>query len=293
MEPDNVKLRDIKPALAGYIRDAQALLRMSPVPDDRAVHDIRVLMKRCRAVMRLISNQIDEDSFKRNYEAFRETGRVLSTWRDTSVHRKTLKDLKKNHPRLFASLHENEKLEALMKKSLLPSEPSPETRKDMQAIEAMLNKTGFRIRFQKMDNIDPKLLIKELENTYNIVADRYLLSRNNLKPGNIHMFRKKAKDFLYQLWFFRALNPSVLKAVEKKLDAMTQNLGKYNDLSQLIATLEYKYSKTMESPAMDELIILIREAQDRYLMRVWPVAYKIFCPGKKLFNVMGFKLLIF
>ena len=135
-------------------------------------------------------------------------------------------------------------------------------------------------------------LLKELENTYNNVVDKYLVCRNNPKPENIHMFRKKSKDFLYQLWFFRALNPSVLKAVEKKLDAMTQNLGKYNDLAQLIVTLEYKYSGTAEPAALDELIILIREAQDRYLMKVWPVAYKIFCPGKKLFNVLGFKLLI-
>jgi CHAD domain-containing protein len=292
MESDNMKLRDIKPALAGYIRDAQALLRMSPVPDDRAVHDIRVLMKKCRAVMRLISSHIDEDSFQRDYEAFRETGRVLSTWRDTSVHRKTLKDLRKNHARLFDSLHENELIEALMKKTLLPAEPSPETRNDLQKIEALLNKAGFRIRFQKIDSMEPKLLLKELENTYNIVVDRYLICRNNPKPENIHLFRKKAKDFLYQLWFFRALNPRVLKAVEKKLDTMTQNLGKYNDLSQLIAALEYKYPGTTESPALDELVILIRKAQDRYLSRVWPVAYKIFCPGKKLFNVMGFRLLM-
>ncbi len=292
MESENVKLRDIKPALAGYIRDTQALAGMSPFPDDRAVHDIRVLMKKCRAVMKLISGQIDEDSFRRNYEAFRETGRVLSTWRDTSVHRKTLKELRKNHSRLFASLHENEKMEVLMKKTLLPAEPSPETRTDLQKIEGMLNKAGFRIRFQKMDNLDPKLLLKELENTYKLVVERYLICRNNPKPENIHLFRKKSKDFLYQLWFFRALNPPVIKAVEKKLDAMTQNLGKYNDLAQLIATLEYKYSGNAESPAMDELVILIREAQDRYLLKVWPVAYKIFCPGKKLYNVLGFRILM-
>ncbi len=292
MESGNVKLREIKPALAGYIRDAQALLRMSPVPDDRAVHDIRVLMKKCRAVMRLISSQIDEGSFKRDYEAFRETGRVLSRWRDTSVHRKTLKDLRKNHARLFDSLHENEMIEALLKKTLLPLEPSPETRNDLQKIEALLNKAGFRIRFQKTDNMDPKLLLKELENTYNIVVDRYLICRNNTKPENIHLFRKKAKDFLYQLWFFRALNPRALKAVEKKLDTMTQNLGKYNDLSQLIAALDYKYSGAAESSAMDELVILIRNAQDRYLLKVWPVAYKIFCPGKELFSVLGFRILM-
>ncbi|MCX6335099.1 MAG: CHAD domain-containing protein [Bacteroidia bacterium] len=292
MEPDYVKLREIKPVLAGYIREAQGLLRQSPVPDDKAVHDVRVLMKKCRAVMRLIISQIEKESFQRNYDAFRETGRLLSSWRETSVHRKTLKELKKNHSKLFASLNENEKLALLMRKADIPAEPSPEIKIDLEKIEELLNKAGFRLRFQKMDNMDAKLLLKELENSYNIVVDKYLICRNSPKPANLHMFRKKAKDFLYQLWFFRPLNPAIVKSLEKKLDAMTQNLGKYNDLSQLVATLEYKYSGPGETPAMDELIILVREAQDNYLSKAWPVAYKVFCPGKKLVNILGFRLLM-
>jgi CHAD domain-containing protein len=292
MEPDFVKLKEIKPALAGYIREAQGLFRLLPMPDDRAVHDVRVLMKRSRAVMRLIASQIDNDSFKRDYEAFRETGRMLSLWRETSVHRKTLKELKKYHPRLFASLKGNAKLDILMNKPFLPAQAPPEIRTDIDKIEGMLNKAGFRLRFQKMDNLNQNLLLKELENSYDIVADRYLICRNNSIPANLHMFRKKAKDLLYQLWFFRPLNPSTVKSLEKKLDAMTQNLGKYNDLVQLVAALEYKYTGTKDSPAMDELIILIREAQDRYLSKVWPVAYKIFCPGKKFVNILGFRILM-
>jgi CHAD domain-containing protein len=291
MEPDYVKLREIKPVLAGYLRETQALLRQSPKPDDKAVHDVRVLMKKCRAVLRLISSQIDKKTFDRDYEAYRETGRLLCSWRETSVHRKTLKDLKKNHSKLFASLQGNEKLEALMQKFEVPPEPSSQVNSDLLKIEELLSKAGFRLRFLKLDNIDPKVLLAELENSYKIVVDKYLICRNNPKPANLHMFRKKAKDFLYQLWFFRPLNPEVLKSLEKKLDTMTQNLGKSNDLSQLIATLEYKYSGTANSPSMDELIIIIREAQDNYLSKVWPVAYKVFCPGKKLANVLGYKIL--
>ncbi|MCU0461689.1 MAG: CHAD domain-containing protein [Bacteroidales bacterium] len=235
MEPDYVKLREIKPVLAGYIREAQGLLMQSPMPDDRAVHDVRVLMKKCRAVMRLISSQVDEKTYGRDYEAYRETGRLLCSWRETSVHRKTLKELKKNHARLFSSLHGNEKLEALMKKIEIPAEPSAQVKGDLVKIEELLNKAGFRLRFLKLDNIDPKRLLAELENTYNIVIDKYMICRNSPKPANLHMFRKKAKDFLYQLWFFRPLNPGVIKSLEKKLDAMTQNLGKNNDLSQLVA----------------------------------------------------------
>ncbi len=149
-----------------------------------------------------------------------------------------------------------------------------------------------RIRFQTMNRIDPQLLIKELELTYKNVVDIYLKCRNSTKSDNLHEFRKKSKDFLYQLYFFRPLNPSVVKALEKKLDGMTQNLGKFNDLTQLVKTLGYKYPDNANLPAMDELIVKIREGQDGYLAKVWPSAYKIFCPGQKLVNVLGFRLLV-
>jgi CHAD domain-containing protein len=163
---------------------------------------------------------------------------------------------------------------------------------DLENINELLNKAGYRLRFQSMDNFDPKVLIRMLDNTYNNVVEKYLVCRNNPKPANLHLFRKRAKDFLYQLWFFRPLNPTIVKALEKKLDAMTQNLGKYNDLAQLVNTIGYKYSVSANSPALDELIIIIREEQDRYLSKVWSVAYKVFCPGQKLVNVLGFRILM-
>jgi CHAD domain-containing protein len=292
MEPDYVKLKDIKPALAGYIRESQRLLGRSPVPDEEVVHDVRVLMKKARAVMRLVVSQIDKDSYEREYGAFREVGRLMCSWRETSVHRKTLKDLKKKKPAVFTLLQGNRKLEDLMKKAALAKEPSQETRSEVAKIDGILNKSGFRIRFRSMDNLDAKQLLNELDNSYGTVVDRYLAARNRMRTGDLHEFRKKAKDFLYQLYFFRPLNPPVVKALEKKLDAITQNLGKCNDLAQLIKVLGYKYSGSAKSPALDELMVVIRQEQDRYLSKVWPLAYKIFCPGQKLVNILGFRILM-
>jgi CHAD domain-containing protein len=292
MEPDYVKLKEIKPVLAGYVREAQLLLRRSPVPDEEAVHDIRVLMKKSRAVMKLISSQIDKQTFDREYAAYREVGRLMCTWREDSVHRKTLKYLKKKKSPLFSLLKDNEKLESLMKKPETIAMPPKDIRDNLEKIEDLLNKTGYRIRFQNMDNLDPKQLLEQLDKSYNIVVDKYLNSRNYTKPENLHEFRKKTKDFLYQLYFFRSLNPTTVKALEKKLDSLTQNLGKYNDLAQLVAILGYKYSGKRKSPALDELVLTIREEQDKYLSRVWPAAYKIFSPGKNLINLLGFRILM-
>jgi CHAD domain-containing protein len=292
MELDYVKLKPLKPALSGYIREAQTMLRKSAVPDDKTVHDIRVLMKKARALLKLAATQLDRESYSRDISALREVGRIMCSWREKSVQRKIIKEFRKKFPDIFSQLNENAMITMLLGKHENITAPTDMDQQALGLIETSLNKTGYRIRFQSMNRMDPQLLIKELENTYNRVSDIYLICRNNPKPVILHELRKKTKDFLYQLSLFRPLNPKVIKLVEKNLDAMAQNLGKYNDISQIIKALDYKYSEGSNPPALDELIIKFREVQDKYLSKVWPVAYRIFCPGQKLLNVIGFKLLV-
>lgn len=291
MEQDIIKLKDIKPALSGYLKESLGLLELSPVPDDRIIHDVRVLMKKSRAVMKLLAGSSDSDFFNREYGTFREVGRILCSWRESSVHRKTLRELKKLHPAVFKQLTGNQKIESLIKKTDPPEKPATEMKDARDKIQELIYKSSFRIRFRTMTDLNPEILLNELEKSYMLTAEKYLISRNSLKPADIHEFRKRAKDFLYQLWFFRPVNPPVIKSLEKKLDTLTQNLGKFNDLDQLIRSLEYKYSADSALPAMDELIILVRKEQDRYISKVWSVAYKIFRPGRQVESVMGFKVL--
>src|SRR5450759_2482912 len=211
MELDYVKLKEIKPALSGYIRESQSLLKLSVVPEENVIHDVRVLMKKSRAVLKLAGPQLDKESYDRDYHTFREVGRIMHLWRETSVHRKTLKELRKEYPGIFSKLRDNEKIAALLRKT----EPDQGLSKEMETrlgqIEDLLNRVQYRIRFQTMNKLDPQILIKELELTYSGIVNIYLTCRNNPKPGSLHEFRKKAKDFLYQLYFFRPLNPSIVK----------------------------------------------------------------------------------
>ena len=291
MDQDFVKLRQIKPAFAGYISEAQKLLEPEFFPDEDTVHDVRVLMKKARAVLRMTSTQLNEAYAAREKIALREVGRIMSAWRDTSVFRKTLKYLSKDHPDIFNKLVNNERIAGLMKKEKAAELPQ-ELMSGLQDIKEILNKSGFRTRFEPMNSFDASKLLIELEVTYNKVVNIYVASRNNLRENDLHEFRKRAKDFLYQLWFFRPLNPSIIKKLEKDLDSLTRNLGKYHDLAQLVSSIEYDYKNEHNDPALNELAIIIRNKQDQYLSKVWPVAYKIFCPGQKLVNILGFKLLV-
>jgi CHAD domain-containing protein len=286
MEPEYIRLKEIKPALADYINASQAMLKKEPVPGDEVIHDVRVIMKKARAALKLVAPQLDKESMARDIIALRTVGRKMCTWRETSVLRKNLKELKKEFPDIFFQLADNEKISLILKKTAPVRETEEVLMAESETIFELLRKCSFRIRFQSMNKLDAKLLLRELELTYAVVTDIYISCRNNPKPDKLHEFRKKTKDFLYQLYFFRPLNSAAIKTLEKKLDTLTQNLGRYNDLTQLVRSLDYEYSANKYLPAMNELVIRIREKQDGYLSKIWPAAYKIFCPGQNLVKVL-------
>ncbi len=291
MDPDYIRLKEIKPVLADYISKARVLLKRSAVPDEDAVHDIRVLMKKGRAVLKLTGPFIESELHDKDFQSLRKVGQIMSDWRDTSVHRKILKELKKDLPGIFVRLSANEKIAALIRKPDTITVPDETMKRDIDEIEDLLTKTGYRIRFHQMQKIDPALLLARLELSYETVRNIYLGCRSVTKPEKVHEFRKRAKDLLYQVYFFRPLNPSAVKSFEKRLDRMTVNLGRYNDLYQLLKTLGYVYPYTSGSQSPDELAIKIFDRQDRYLLKVWSDAYKCFRPGLKPADQLGLRLL--
>jgi CHAD domain-containing protein len=292
MEPGPVKIKEIKPAISGYIRNSIAMLRSEPVPSDKVIHDVRVLMKKSRAAIKLPAPQMDQEYIRRDVTELREVGRKMCKWRESAVLRKELKKFQKEFPVIFSQLENNEKITAILKEPSANGIPADTIISDLDQIINMLSKTGYRIRFETMSRLDASLLFRELEKTYIRVVDIYLICRNDPRPAKLHEFRKRTKDFLYQLYFFRPLNPSVIKVLESKADNLAQCLGRYNNLTQLVRALDYKYSVNRYPPALDELVVRIKEKQDRYLLRIWPQAFKLFRPGQNLASLIGVKVLI-
>jgi len=286
-EKETKQIREIKPALTGYITDSLVLLSQLPVPDDDAIHDIRVLMKRQRATIKLVKPLLEDAAYRREYLAGREVGRILSSWREMSVLYKTAKALKKENPELFLKLWDNEKVQSLLRKPYSTWANAGEQSKSVKEIRTRLNKAKYRVRFLNLNEPDILLLLEELGRNYLIAAKAYLACRNDPRQKLLHEFRKKSKTLMYQLYYFRPLNQAAIKSLEKKLDSLTQNLGKYNDLAQIRDMIGYKYGNPDNSAVMDELAVVIRDKQDKYLSKVWPSAYRIFAPGKYPGNFPG------
>ncbi|HVN57179.1 MAG TPA: CHAD domain-containing protein [Bacteroidales bacterium] len=286
MEPASDRVREIKPVLSAYITGALTLLKRDAVPDEEAVHDVRVLMKKCRSIMKLVSFQVKPEVFKNEYLIFRDTGRALTAFRESSVHRKTLRNLKKIHRELFARLEGNEKIAALLTAKEPHMTPSQEVIASLGETIKILTRTSFRVRFMTLNNPSNERLLEGLQKSYETVCADYIMCRNSPKSSSLHRMRKRVKDLLYQLYFFRPLNPSRIKGVEKRLDLIAQNLGLYNDHSQLLDAIGYMDAE-VKNADLDELMIVVRNSQDKYLLKVWPVAYRMFCPGQDITGILG------
>jgi CHAD domain-containing protein len=294
MVPDSILLGEIKPVLSGYLSEAVSMLDPGQIPNEKNVHDVRVLMKKSRALLKLLKGQVDETVFKREYSAYREAGRRMRYWRETSVHRKILKGFKKKKPEIFQNLTGNTFIDGLMEKTDKGDNQQEVSAENTISVINLLKKAIFRLRFINLSDLDPVKMLRQLESAYLAAGKCFLIARNDSRSVNIHDFRKKTKDLLYQLVFFRALKPKAVRALEKKLDSIGQNLGKYNDLAVLVETIGYKFNGPVSNPdSLDELIVDIKNEQDRYLSKVWPDASRIFCPGQKLFNLLGYKILVF
>jgi CHAD domain-containing protein len=277
----------IKSSLTRYLSDSLVLLGQQPVPGDKAIHDVRVLMKKYRAAVKLVRPLLDENTYQREYKAAREAGRMLRSWRETSVLRKTVKSLKKDNPGLFMKLWDNETIQNLLRKPYTTWQAAGVQALSVTEISTLLNKALFRVRFLSLNNPDVHQLLQQLNENYLVAARAYLDCRNNPKPKLLHEFRKKSKTFLYQLCYFRQFNPQTVRLLEKKLDSLTQNLGRYNAMAQIMGIIGYRYGDPGNTAVTDELAVVIRNRQDSYLIKVWPSAFRIFSPGKTLQDLLG------
>lgn len=278
--------KDLKTTMAGYLSGSLMLLTGRPVPDDPAIHDVRVLMKKHRAAIRLVRPLLDEDVFRREYLAGRETGRILALWRESAVLRKTIKALKKDNPALFIKLHDNTTVQDLLRKPYSTWDQAGELVKTVSEVTDRLKTAQYRLRFISLNEPDMRLLLGELGNSHAAASAAYLACRNKPSAALLHTFRKKSKTFMYQLVFFRHLSPQTVRQLEKKLASMTRNLGRYNDLAQIMTLTGYRLGASDNSAADDELAVVIRDRQDRCLAKVWPQAYHIFTPGLKLQDLL-------
>jgi CHAD domain-containing protein len=271
MKSDLIKTERIKPEITGYITKSLSLLKTGTFPDAKRIHDVRVMLKKARALFRIIYTQMDEDFADRCKKSLRDAGRIMSPWREAPVLWKTLDSLAKEYPSVFSQLDYG------ISELITPISPQSDThqrKKELQDVLLLLYDTASDLLLKPLKNPDLKLVETELDKSWAITSYNYLLSRAEPEIRNIHEFRKRSKDLMYQIDFFGSVSGRDMKKLKKKLYRITSEIGKFNDLFLLGKKLRSNDDENKK--VLMKIRSIISEKQDKYLSSIMSYSSGIF-----------------
>ncbi len=168
--------------------------------DEDAVHETRKALKRLRALVRLLREELGESAFQRENAALREAGRRLAGARDAEVVLATLDSLIERHPRRLRGRGGVARLRSSLldqRERMAGGMISPAVR-----AEVLLQLRAFRLRAQHWRLTERRglgLVEPGLERVYRQGRARHarVLRGKGNRARAMHEWRKRVKDLRY------------------------------------------------------------------------------------------------
>ena len=194
--------------------------------NDTPVHQTRKHLKKARAALQMVADEIGRPRFKKQDHCFRDVAKLISDVRDAEVRLQTVRQLqeitrrtsqqtfRKTEELLLAELEHFMAAFAGWQKQAAPQ----------------LEKLRGEIDTWPIEDLDCKMIRRSVQRGYKAARDALDCAKTKPTPENFHEFRTKAKRLLYQLRILRAINPLVIRALIDDLDSVSEVFGRSHDL---------------------------------------------------------------
>jgi CHAD domain-containing protein len=265
-------------------RAEKALNRLAGTDEEEfavAIHGARKDLKKLRATLRLIRADLGGELFRAENQRYRDAARLLSKSRDAEVKLETLaalqsrfgEDLPGDASERWEDALERERDE--MASSAAGQTPT----RIGQAME-MIEEGRDRILGWSPANDSWRLVGPGLAGSYR--QGRRAMKRTQAKPsaGNVHEWRKRAKDLWYQLRIVQGAWPELLGETAEQAHELTDLLGDHHDL----AVLEEDLASRREVGKRKAFKALIEERQRELVACALKIGWRLYAEKPKAFS---------
>jgi CHAD domain-containing protein len=229
LRSDETLGESLKRIFRRQIENAEAIVCGDRVCDDTPVHAVRKHLKKARAALRLVRNEIGRGLFRQQDHCLRDAGRLISDVRDAEVRLETVRDLQSIVPHPGRAAYRSVELALMLE---LESFMGAFADWQGQALP-MLEKVRAASDHWALDHFNARELRCAVQSSYKSARSTLAHARNHPSVENFHEVRKQAKTLWYQLRIVRPVNPVVLKTVTDELKATIDLLGRAHDLTFL------------------------------------------------------------
>jgi len=207
---------------------ALEIVRGEREANDTPVHETRKHLKKARAALQMVADEIGRPHYKKQNHCFRGVARLISDVRDAEVRLQTVlrtsqQTFRKTEELLLAELEHFVAAFAGWQKQAAPQ----------------LEKLQEEIEEWPVENLDCKDIRCAAQRAYKSARHALVRAKSKPTPENFHEFRSEAKRLLYQLRILRPINPLVIGALIDDLDSVAEVFGRSHDLYFLGERLRY------------------------------------------------------
>jgi CHAD domain-containing protein len=212
---------------------ATALRGEADLPIPEIVHEVRRRFKRIRALARLSKQAIGEEAANRLNERFRDAARPLSELRDANVLVKTLDQLAErwpaaDRPEVFAAIG------AVLEARNQETRQHAIQREDVFAtvLDATM-KASREFKRSDFKRDDWNALADGFAHIHGRCSDAFHDAKDDPSDDNLHTWRKRVKDLLYESKMLAPVRPWFFQRFERQADELSELLGEDHDLAVL------------------------------------------------------------
>ena len=245
------------------------------------VHETRKHLKKVRAALLLAAPAAGKDRHTHEDKCLRDIGKLVSALRDAHVRLQTLLQLRNEATERGAKGRPFPKLAELlaMERESFSAAFSGWQKQAVVKLEA----SEKRIAAWPLDELNWKQVCSAVAKSYRLGRDALALVLKKPTDRNLHEWRKKVKELLYQLRLLQPLNRVVLDEIATDAKTLGQLLGRDHDFAFLLARLDREKKDVRLQKERDEVEKLIRKLTRRLRRNVIELGRRFYAEPPKAF----------
>lgn len=255
--------------------------------EDRAavLHDVRTDLKKSRTLLRLMRPALPADLYRSEMATLRDSARTISAARDADALPVALTQL---YERYVGRLPESTYV--ALEARLVERAHTSDAQAPLVDEAATLGAARDRVKGWPLQELRWVDVVDELQHTYRRGRLAFGHARRQPSDENLHEWRKRLKDLLYQLRLLQAAWPTVLGAYVQEAHRLADLLGDDHDLTVLIAVLRDSAGPaTLLPTSADPLIELAAQRRAKLQAEAWALGERLYGESPKAFRrrIMG------
>jgi CHAD domain-containing protein len=231
-------------------------------PSARRIHQARLCCKKLRALLRLVRPAM-EDVYRRENAVLRDAARLFSKTRDRKI---------------FGDVCD----ELLAQDIRTSSDPEQAEEKTMVAFCRILKKV--RSRSSAWPGPDADTLRSSLIGSWRKTRKAMKKARKTEDDKDWHEWRKRSKYLGYHLQLLRDFLPSKLKKLRKRMEKLSDRLGKDHDLVVFCSMLQSRAKGPPDENARARLSLLAAARREKLRKQCLRLGDRLLDDSPKKFN---------